>query len=116
MRFLLDAHVSGRRVGRPLQERRYDVLALDSDPQLAGLADDEVLELARQEERVIVTHDVKDFAPLTREAAEGGRRHAGCILALLPTNAHGAALRGLDALVVEHPNQDDWLNRIEFLA
>jgi len=75
-----------------------------------------VLALAAAERRLTITHDVKDFARLARELAEGGRSHAGCILVLLGTNAHGAVLRGLEALLAEHPDQEDWVDRVEFLA
>jgi hypothetical protein len=39
-----------------------------------------VLELAAAEERIIVTRNSRDFAPLAREWAEAQRQHVGMIL------------------------------------
>ena len=116
MRILLDAHVSSRRVGRPLVRRGHDVVALDSDAQLAALSDDEILAFAANDRRIVITHDVKDFARLVCSAGEAGRSHGGCILVLLPTNAHGAVLRGVESLFSEHATQSDWVDRVEFLT
>ena len=80
MQFLLDAHVSGPRVGRRLQEAGHDVLALDQEPALEGLDDDEVLALASQAERILVTHNVRDFPAILREWAAAQRPHSGVIL------------------------------------
>lgn len=80
MRFLLDAHVSGPRVGRRLKEKGHDVRALDQEPELEGLDDEEVLTLAADDERVLVTHNVRDFPSILREWAAAQRSHAGVIL------------------------------------
>jgi predicted nuclease of predicted toxin-antitoxin system len=58
MRILLDAHISGRTVGKALDESDHDVRALDSEPELEGLSDSEVLELAAAEGRVLVTANI----------------------------------------------------------
>jgi predicted nuclease of predicted toxin-antitoxin system len=80
MRLLLDAHVSGPNVGRRLEEHGHDVRALDQEPTLEGLADDEVLALATAEDRILVTHNVADFPRILREWATTQRPHAGVIL------------------------------------
>ena len=64
----------------------------------------------------MVTHNIRDFAPLARAWAESGRRHAGCVLVPLPHTAYGAILRGLGAAFAARPKQGDWSDRIEFLA
>lgn len=99
-----------------MTSRGHDVLALDSDQLIAALSDEEVLRLAARERRILVTHNVKDFVPLIREVAEAGRSHPGCILVLLPSNAYGAILRGLDLLFRDRPAERDWVDRVEFLA
>lgn len=43
MRLLLDAHISGRMVGKALIEGGHDVRALDSEIEFEGLPDPEVL-------------------------------------------------------------------------
>jgi predicted nuclease of predicted toxin-antitoxin system len=80
VRLLLDAHVSGPKVGRRLQEHGHDVRALDQEPALEGLDDDEVLALAATERRILVTHNVADFPRILREWAAAQRAHSGVIL------------------------------------
>ena len=115
MRLLLDAHVSSRRIGRPLQRRGHDVLALDREPELAALDDEQVLTLAAADSRIVITHDVKDFAPLLRAWAERGTSHAGCILVTLGHAETGRILRRLEALLGRVGDQRDWVDRAEFL-
>lgn len=79
IRLLLDAHISGRVVGRALEEAGHDVYALDSEKELEGMKDPAVLELAISEERVLVTANVGDFMALITELNASGRSHPGCI-------------------------------------
>ncbi len=79
-RLLLDAHISGRVVGRTLSEAGHDVRAIDSEKELEGLEDSDVLKLAISEGRVLVTADVEDFMSLIMELSESGNSHTGCIL------------------------------------
>jgi predicted nuclease of predicted toxin-antitoxin system len=66
MRVLLDAHLSGRSIGRPLRRAGHDVLALDDDLNLKQLPDADVLELATRQGRIVVTANIRDFARLAR--------------------------------------------------
>jgi len=59
-RLLLDAHLSGRAIGRALQDRGHDIRALDADKNLEGLRDEDVLNLANSEDRVLITANVAD--------------------------------------------------------
>jgi Domain of unknown function (DUF5615) len=52
VRLLLDAHVSGPRVGGRLEKRGHDVYALGQQPALEGLADEQVLALAAEDQRI----------------------------------------------------------------
>ncbi len=116
MRVLLDAHVSSRHVGRPLAAAGHDVLALDQNQTLARLPDEDVLELAVEQSRIVITHNHRDYTPIIRRRAEAGQTHAGCILITLPHTAYGAILRGIKAAFAARPNQDDWIDRAEFIA
>ncbi len=116
MRVLLDAHVSVRHLGRPLAAAGHDVLALQQDQSLARLTDDEVLALAAGQRRVVITHNVRHFAPIVRRWAEAGRRHPGCILITLPHTAYGAILRGIEQAFSARPKQEDWVDWTEFIA
>jgi len=116
MRILLDAHISGRMVGKALIERGHDVLALDSEIELEGLSDPEVLKLAADEGRVLVTANIRDFEPLLREWAGESRPHAGVIL--VPSTVRNEACGLLISSVqktLAHTMREDWTDRVEWL-
>jgi predicted nuclease of predicted toxin-antitoxin system len=111
MRLLLDAHVSGPSVGRPLRQRGHDVRALDQEPELEGLDDEEVLALATEDERILVTHNVADFPGFIREWAAGGRSHAGVILVYgIAHSEFGLVVRGIERWLELRLRPDDWLD------
>jgi Domain of unknown function (DUF5615) len=116
VRVLLDAHVSSRHVGRRLAGAGHDVLALDGDETLRRLADEEVLALAAEQERIVITHNVRHFVPIARSWAEARRSHHGLILVTLLHTDYGAILRRLDQAFADRPAQEDWVDRVEFLG
>lgn len=116
MRVLLDAHLSGRRVGGPLRRAGHDVLALDDELALKQLTDPDVLDLATEQGRVVVTANIRDFAALARSRMEAGRAHPGIILIPPGSLAFGVVLRGLARLFADRPTATDWVDRVEFLA
>jgi predicted nuclease of predicted toxin-antitoxin system len=80
VRLLLDANLSPRRIASRLRAAGHDVLALAEDAALEGLDDPAVLDLAASQNRVLVTRNSRDFAPLARQWAEARHSHAGIIL------------------------------------
>jgi Domain of unknown function (DUF5615) len=116
VRVLLDAHVSSRRLGRPLRRAGRDVLALDQDETLSGLADEDVLALAAEQERIVITHNVRHFVPIVRSWAEARRNHHGLILVTLAHTENGAILRRLEEMFAAHSDQGGWAGRVEFLG
>jgi hypothetical protein len=96
VRLFLDAHISGPRIARALRQADHDVRAVDEERQLDGLADEQLLELAAAERRLIITFDVKDFTVIARRWAEAGRRHSG--LAIVVGIDHGEFGTILEAL------------------
>jgi hypothetical protein len=109
VRLLLDAHVSGRNVGRRLEEERHDVRALDQDPALEGLDDDEVLRLAATEQRILVTHNVADFPRILRDWAAAQRSHPGVILVYgIDHSEFGLIARGIERWLELRQAQADW--------
>lgn len=109
MRLLLDANLSPKRVGRPLEARGHDALSLASDVALGALADPEVLSLAAEQRRILVTRNSRDFVPLLREWAEGDRHHLGCILIwTLAHNEFGKIVNGVARLLDERPGERAW--------
>jgi len=117
VRLLLDAHVSARGVGRPLRRKGHDVLALNEHTTYDDIPDYEVLTLAADQGRILITHDVEDFPPLLREWAVEERSHAGVILVLgIGTNEFGALIDGLSRLLAARPAQRDWIDLCEILS
>ena len=111
MRLLLDAHVSGARVGRRLEEAGHDVRALDQEPELEGLDDDAVLAFAAHETRILVTHKVADFPSILREWASAGRSHSGVVLVYGIGHAEfDLVVRGVERWLALRPAEDDWLD------
>lgn len=120
MRLLLDAHLSGRVVGRWLGEVGHDVLALDQHRELEGLDDEAVLELAARERRILLTDNVRDFPEILRDWAEEGRHHAGCIIIVgIRLHEFGELIRatrsvlGLDEASAD---QGSWIDRAVFVS
>jgi predicted nuclease of predicted toxin-antitoxin system len=116
MRVLLDAHLSGRRIGIPLRKAGHDVLALDDDLTLKQLPDPDVLDLAIEQGRIVVTANIRDFARLARSRLESRQDHPGIILIPPGNLAFGVVLRGLARLFADHPDATRWLNRVELLG
>jgi hypothetical protein len=111
VRLLLDAHLSARRIARPLRDLGHDVLALAEMRELDGLTDAQVLELATEQRRIVVTRNAKDFAPILRVWAEAGRRHHGCILLWsLRHDRFAAIVRGIAGELAARPRSRDWID------
>lgn len=109
MRLLIDANLSPRRIGAALADRGHDVVSLESDVALGALDDPDVLELAAEQDRILVTRNARDFAPLLREWAEAGRHHAGCILVwTLGHHEFGAIIAGVQEQLALRPNPEGW--------
>lgn len=111
MRLLLDAHVSGRRVGGALREHEHDVRALDDERQLEGLPDGEVLALGAAEQRILVTHNIAHFPGILREWAEAARSHAGVILVYgIDHGEFDLIARGVQRLLEQRSSQEAWVD------
>lgn len=118
MRLLLDAHISGRRIARALRERGHDVRAADEERALDELDDEDLLALATEDNRILVTANARDFLPLVRAWAEAGREHAGCIIVARSVRQHqfGAIIAGVLAALEAVPEQADWQDRVHWLS
>ena len=113
MRLLLDAHFSPRRVGRPLAEAGHDVLAIAEVPAYAALADEQVLELAAAEARVLVTRNAKDFDRIARRWASRELRHAGVLLVWTrETDEFGALVTDILTTLENVADQDAWADLV----
>lgn len=109
MRLLLDANLSSRRIGGPLREQGHDVRGVADEPDLEGLDDESVLELATRDERILITRNSRDFAPICRIWAEAGRDHAGVILIwTLSHRQYGEIIRGVERWLEQMPRAAAW--------
>ncbi len=109
MRLLLDANLSPRGVAAKLREAGHDVLALAEDATFERLPDPQVLELAASEQRVLITRNSRDFAPLARQWAEAGRSHAGIILIWTLDHSQFAEIRAsVECQLRQRPSQEQW--------
>lgn len=77
-RLLLDEMVSAK-IASQLRDQGLDVQAVVERRELVGGRDEALLELAADEERVLVTKNVVDFGPLAQQWAATGRVHAGLV-------------------------------------
>jgi hypothetical protein len=117
VRLLLDAHISAQRVAVPLRDRGHDVRAADEERKLDGSADEELLALAAEEERVLVTCDVKDFPAIVRRWAEAGRAHAGCAIVVgIDHGEFGTLIEIIARALDARPRQADWTDLTLFLS
>jgi hypothetical protein len=67
------------------------------------------MSLAASEERILVTRNSRDFAPILREWAEAGRAHAGCILIWsLDHSRFTEIVAGVERLLADRPSPEDW--------
>ena len=109
MRLLLDANLSPRGVAAPLRQNGHAVLALAEDATYEGLPDPQVFELAAAEQRILITRNSRDFAPLARQWAEAQRRHAGLILIwTLDHSQFAEIVAGVEPRLVQRPTQEQW--------
>jgi len=113
VRLLLDANLSPRGIASRLRAAGHDVLALAEDPALQGLDDPAVLQLAASQNRILITRNSRDFAPLAREWAEAQRPHAGIILIwTLDHSQFGLIVEGIGRYLQQWPQQKDWRNLV----
>jgi hypothetical protein len=64
----------------------------------------------------VITHNVRHFVPIARSWVEARRSHRGLILVTLPHTDYGAILGRLARAFAAHPDQDEWIDRVELLA
>lgn len=68
------------RIAALLREAGHDVVAVAERGELVGSSNAVLLEAATNEERAVITNNVKDFRPLAAERLAQGHTHAGLIL------------------------------------
>ncbi len=79
MRLLLDEMLSAV-IAQQLRSRGHDVLAVGERPELRGLSDTDLFELAQRDSQAIVTHNRDDFLALDRRYRDVGCAHHGIVI------------------------------------
>lgn len=88
------------------------------DGLFLGVDDPIVVGAAYQEQRTLVTFDLRTIVPLLRYLGEQGTAHAGVVLIderTIPPNDTGNLTRSLCKLW-DATKADDWTNRVVYLT
>lgn len=78
MKLLLDEMYSPE-IAERLRDLGHDVISAHERDDLAATDDQEIFRLMQHEERVIVTNNHRDFAPLAHAALQAGESIAGLL-------------------------------------
>lgn len=114
MKLILDETFSPA-IARQLRERGHDVLAIKERPDWQALPDAEVMNIARQERRAVVTNNLRDYRALHHEAiTPGGPGHFGMVFVsggYRRTAADiGHIVKALETRLSEYPGNRDLAN------
>lgn len=104
-------------VAEALRELEHDAAAV-ADRGAFGESDIAQLARAIQEQRALVTYDLRSFGPLADAAFAARRDHWGIVLIhadSIPGSDLGRLIRALDALLPERPEPDALKNQVIFL-
>jgi nucleoside-diphosphate-sugar epimerase len=117
VRVFLDAHISGRRIAQALRKAGHDVRAADEERGLDGATDDELLQLATDEGRIMITFNVADFPDIARRWAESQRVHAGLAIVVgIDHGEYGTVIRVINRCLASRPGQIAWSDLTIFLS
>ena len=119
MRLLLDEHLSPE-IAASLRSRGHDVVAVSERGELRTAKDIDVVVAAAREQHVVVTQDIGDFVRLGARRLPDRRWHSGIVLVApraFPTsrNGFGPLIRALEALLLDHPGDDDLIGDVIWL-
>ena len=120
MKALLDEQLSVE-IARELRRRGGDVDAVTERPELIGASDERLMEQAMQEDRAVITNNLRHFRPIAAQRLAQGQQHAGLIL--LPSRrarnraATGALADAIEAVIRAHPDgipgTEHWIAPLE---
>jgi len=81
------------------------------------LEDLELLRLARDEDRVLITSNIGDFVEHITEWAQAGQSHAGVIMVSYQVKKErfGLLIQSIERLL-EDTSQEQWIDRIRWLG
>ena len=100
-----------------MRRKGHDVRAADEERPLDGMTDEELLQLASDESRIMVTLNVADFPDLARRWAEAQRTHSGiAILVGVDHGEFGVILRLIERTLASRSEQQDWIDLTVFVS
>lgn len=81
------------------------------------MEDLELLRLARDEDRVLITSNIGDFVEHITEWAQAGQSHAGVIMVSYQVKKErfGLLIQSIERLL-EDTSQEQWIDRIRWLG
>lgn len=97
-----------------LKSRNVDVLTV-ADVAMLNRTDEEQIDWARENNRVIFSFNTRDFYRLHTNLIEQGLSHAGIILAPQQRNGIGELMRGVLKLI-HNKSAEEMQGQIEFLS
>lgn len=97
-----------------LRQRGVDVMTV-LDAGLLGTADDEHLQIATDEGRVLYSFNICDFCAIHSKWVASGRNHSGIILAVQTQFSVGEQMRRLLRLIAGK-TAESMCNQLEFLS
>jgi hypothetical protein len=115
MRLMLAAPISGPRVGEALASMCHSVRAVDQERELERLADELLFDLAVEENRIMVTQNVKDFMQILKQRPPE-KGHSGLLLIphSVKLNDFGTMISGIQR-TLRGLSQEDWVDRVEWI-
>jgi len=78
-----------------------------------GVSDEDQLQFASENNRIVVTYNARDFVPIAREWARLGRHHSGLITGA--PKSMGAAAAAIAGMMELYPTEEDWRDLTMYL-
>lgn len=114
IRLFIDEDAMSRALANGLRARGVDVISVGEEGR-TGLTDDEQLEYAAAQGRVLYTYNTSDFYRLHTEYLAQGKRHTGIIFAPQQRYKVGEQLRRL-LILKRNKSAEAMKNNVEFLS
>ena len=111
MRLLLDEHINSE-VARQLRNKGYDVVTA-GEVRMTEASDEQLLDFAAREKRVLVTYNIGDFQLLISGWHRAGRHHSGIVFVSEKTASQKAVaplVRALKKLLEMVSHRRGWLD------
>lgn len=113
VRLYLDRHIK-KQLAIDLRERGFDLLTTEEAGKDTA-PDDEQLAFAAQENRAILTFNIRDFAPLHGAWSAAGKPHTGIIVSQQLGSRHYGVLLARMQRLLDHFSADQMRNNLVHL-